>query len=68
MARRLSIIQINIRLLNRAAKYMKATYTKNVWTDQIGFYLDGTGFAYKRNPLDQATAPKARVWRKNLKD
>ena len=46
------------------AKYMKTTYTRNVWTDQIGFYLDGTGFAYKRNPLDQATVPKARVWRK----
>jgi hypothetical protein len=27
-------------------------------------YLDGTGFAYKRNPLNQALAPKGRVWRK----
>ncbi|KAK3736081.1 hypothetical protein QZH41_006894 [Actinostola sp. cb2023] len=36
----------------------------DVWTQDIAFYLDGTGFAYKRNPLDQALAPKARVWRK----
>jgi hypothetical protein len=28
----------------------------DVWTQDIAFYLDGTGFAYKRNPLDQALA------------
>jgi hypothetical protein len=38
-----------------------------VWTQDIAFYLDGTGFAYKRNPLDQALAPKGRVWRKRSK-
>ena len=46
------------------AKHMKENYSENVWTDEIGFYLDGTAFAYKRNPLDQARAPGARVWRK----
>jgi len=34
------------------------------WTEGISFYLDGKGFAWKRNPQDQARAPKARVWRK----
>ena len=29
--------------------------------------LPFTGFMYKRNPLDQARAPKARVWRKKSK-
>ena len=46
------------------AKYMKANYSQEVWTEGIAFYLDGTGFTYKRNPLGQARAPKARVWRK----
>ena len=32
-----------------------------MWTHDVAFYLDGTAFAYKRNPLDQALAPKARV-------
>ena len=49
------------------AKYMKGNYNQEVWTEGIAFYLDGTGFTYKRNPLDQARAPKAqernqRVW------
>ena len=34
------------------------------WKYQIAFYLDGKGFQYKTNPLDQARAPKAREWRK----
>ena len=43
---------------------MKANYTQEIWTKEIAFYLYGTGFTYKRNPLDQVRAPKARVWRK----
>ena len=46
------------------AKYMKANYSQEIWTEGIAFYLNGTGFTHKRNPLDQARAPKARVWRK----
>ena len=45
------------------AKYMKGNYNQEVWTEGIAFYLDGTGFTYERNPLDQARTPKARVWR-----
>ena len=41
---------------------MKANYSQEIWTEGIAFYLDGTGLTYKRNPLDQARAPKARVW------
>ena len=46
------------------AKYYKNNYPANFWTDHVSFYLDGTGFAYKTNPLDQAKAPKGRTWRK----
>ena len=33
------------------------------WRSGISFYFDGTGFSYKKNPLDQALAPGARGWR-----
>lgn len=33
------------------------------WKHNISFYLDGKGFEYKQNPLDQARAPKSRAWR-----
>ena len=46
------------------ARKMRKDYQEDVWTKDIAFYLDGTGFAYKRNPLDQALAPRARIWRK----
>ena len=39
-------------------------YSPSVWTDSVAFYLDGVSFVYKTNPLDQARAPKGRVWRK----
>ena len=42
---------------------MKANYSQEIWKEGIAFYLDGTGFTYKRNPLDQARAPIASVWR-----
>ena len=45
------------------AKYMKANYGQEIWTEGIAFYLDGTGFTYKRKPLDQAPAPTTSVWR-----
>ena len=34
------------------------------WRKNITFYLDVTGFQFKTILLDQARAPKARVWRK----
>lgn len=46
------------------ARKMRTQYNENVWTQDISFYLDGTSFAYKRNPLDQARAPRGRIWRK----
>ena len=46
------------------AKLCKKIYPSDFWTNKVAFYLDGTGFAYKTNPLDQARAPKGRTWRK----
>ena len=46
------------------AHRMKNKFQDDIWTKTIAFHLDGTGFAYKRNPLDQVLYPKARVWRK----
>ena len=37
---------------------------KDIWTEDVAFFLDGVAFAYKRNPRDQSRAPKGRVWRK----
>ena len=46
------------------AKLCKKIYPCDFWTNKVAFYLDGTGFAHKTNPLDQARAPKGRTWRK----
>ena len=37
---------------------------KDFWTGGVEFYLDGASFTHKMNPLDQAIAPRAMVWRK----
>ena len=44
-------------------KEVKKTYPTTVWTDMVGFYLDGVSFYYKKNPAGQARAPRGRVWR-----
>ena len=46
------------------ARQMQSNYPQSVWMDTIAFYLDGVSFIYKTNPMDQARAPKGRVWRK----
>ena len=46
------------------AKKMSREYVRSVWTNEVCFYLDGTSFEFKTNPLSQARAPKGRVWRK----
>ena len=48
----------------RFAKNIRNNYPRNVFTDRVAFYLDGTGFAFKTNPMDQARAPRSRIWRR----
>jgi len=46
------------------ARRMKKAFPENLWTDYIAFYLDGVSFVHKTRPLDQATAPKGKIWRR----
>lgn len=46
------------------ARRMESTYSRDIWTKGICFYLDGTSFVHKMNPMDQARAPRLRIWRK----
>jgi len=46
------------------AKHIQKTYSSDVWTERVAFYLDGVSFYHKANPADQARVPKGRVWRK----
>ena len=46
------------------ARSMRRDYSRNVWKKEIAFYLDATSFVYKRHPMDQARAPRGRIWRK----
>ena len=43
---------------------MKTEFHDNVWTEDIAFYLDGVSFIHKYHPLDQARAPRGKIWRK----
>lgn len=48
------------------AQMLQENYPPNVWTHSIAFYLDGVSFVYKTNQIDQARAPKGRVWKIKL--
>ena len=50
--------------LLRFARQMEKDHGSDIWTRRVAFYLDCVSYAYKRNPLDQALAPKERIWRK----
>lgn len=50
--------------LKFAKNVRRKKLTQDFWNHGISLYLDGKGFEYKRNPLDQARAPRARLWRK----
>jgi transposase len=36
----------------------------NLFHSSISFYLDGVSFVFKRQPMQDATAPKGKIWRK----
>ena len=46
------------------AKQVQGNYSADVWISKVAFYLDGVSLFYKRNPADQARAPKGRIWKK----
>ena len=45
-------------------RWMLQRLPRDFWQYGISFYLDGVGFVYKQNPMDEAMAPKAREWRR----
>lgn len=48
----------------RDMKSMGTDGQKQLWQNDIAFYLDGVGFAHKYNPFDQAKAPRSMAWRR----
>jgi len=52
------------RRLQFCRKQRRDNITQEFWDYGISFYLDGKGFEYKSNPMDQARAPKSREWRR----
>lgn len=50
--------------MNFCKKAKRRNLGNYFWTQGIAMYLDGKGFQYKTNPMDQARAPRAREWRK----
>lgn len=50
------------------AKRVKKERSKDFWTKELSFYLDGVSFYYKRNPAAQARAPQTKIWRKKTRD
>lgn len=59
-------------LLNEADRWKRVQYAKKVrkdhptsiWTEGIGFYLDGVNFVYKTRPNEQSCSPRKKVWRR----
>ena len=37
---------------------------RDLWKTGIAFYLDGVSFTHKTHPMDQAQAPKKKLWRR----
>ena len=46
------------------ARKIKRKGDPNFWKADIMFYFDGAAFAHKTNPMEQARAPRGRIWRK----
>ena len=46
------------------AHKQKRLLPEDFWTSSISFYLDGTSFAHKSNPCDQAKCQRSMVWQK----
>ena len=52
---------------NRLASFSDKVEKKvgqSFWSYTISFYIDGTGFVYKRNSKNQTCAPKVKEWRR----
>ena len=55
-------VKDKVRRLKFARKMIK--YPLEFWTHEIDFYLDGVGFAHKRDPTSEARAVSSMTWRR----
>ena len=56
--------QKDLKLRVQFARKVKRLFPDTIQTQGIGFYHDGTSFAHKRNPWNQARSTKSVTWRK----
>ena len=47
------------------ARDIRKQHGPNFWKQDVMFNFDGTGFAHKVHPQEQASAPRGRIWRKS---
>ena len=52
------------RRLKWARENVKNGIKQSFWSYGVSIYMDAVGFIYKKNALNQARAPKGKVWRK----
>ena len=48
----------------RFARHAKKMFSQHIWTHEISFYLDGSGFTHKVNPCENARRSCRKTWRK----
>ena len=46
------------------ARHAKKMFAEDIWTNEISFYLDGSGFTHKVNPCENARRKCRKTWRK----
>ena len=56
----------NLKLRIKFAKEIRQYYEDGLCLFGICFNLDANHFIHKRNPMDQAKAPKCSIWRKKM--
>ena len=52
------------RKLTCATEISKRLDSKELWLNEISFYIDAAGFQHKYNPFDEAKSIKTMAWRK----
>jgi len=64
-ARRKGVLSQNdLKTRKKFAQQCLSDHTEDYWMNDIAFYLDAVSFVYKTNPMDQATKPRGRVYRR----
>ena len=62
--RKKGILSKDVRKRYTFAKMMRNQFSSDVWTKKLHFIWMGVSFTHKTNPVDEAKAPKGRIWRR----